>query len=72
MGEIVKLSTREKAVWQCACGCYTFWLYSSGIACCTDCEADAVAMTGFWHLPSETANQQPKAEIVPFERLNHS
>jgi hypothetical protein len=70
LDNIVKLKTSEPDVWRCLCGSHAFWLYSSGIACCTECEADAVAMTGYWHLPAHEANQQLQAEIVTFKSPN--
>ena len=35
MGEVINLKLPDRAVWQCACGSYQFWLYSDGeIRCC--------------------------------------
>lgn len=52
-------------MWQCRCGSHVFWLYSTGIACCAECEMDALAMNGYWHVP---AADQPPGEVVAFTR----
>jgi hypothetical protein len=44
---------QEPDVWQCRCGCYTFWLYSNGSANCSECREEAVTMNGYWQIPEK-------------------
>jgi hypothetical protein len=61
---IVKFHARprnEPDVWQCRCGSYTFWLYSTGSAYCADCKEEAVTMNGYWQIPESVTT----AAIIP-------
>lgn len=61
MANVVELNLRQRdtpLVWQCQCGGFDFWLYSDGLARCTDCKRDAVTMQGAWQVPAMTPPQQ--------------
>lgn len=69
---IVKFEARTQPkpdVWQCRCGSYTFWLYSTGVVYCSDCRKEAVTMNGYWQIPERSGNPtQPTADIIPLEQ----
>jgi hypothetical protein len=53
----------EPEVWQCRCGCYTFWLSSDGAVHCSDCQQEATSMRGFWRIP-ERAEPVTSADLA--------
>jgi hypothetical protein len=56
VAKIVELGSRihrnKPDVWRCNCGSHTFWLYSDRAVVCSECEQEAIEMTGSWHSPS--------------------
>ena len=60
VGEIIQLGLREQEVWKCQCGNHTFWLYSGGDIVCSECEKEAVGMSGYWRIPSANAQDNPR------------
>jgi hypothetical protein len=66
MVKVVQLNERrrEPDVWQCQCGCYTFWLYSDRSAHCSACGDEAVSMGGFWRIPTGTIRSEYAGQIV--------
>jgi hypothetical protein len=67
---VIDFSSRKKAepdVWQCRCGSYTFWLYSTGAAYCSSCREEAHSMQGYWCLPEKAQPQanQGDENIIP-------
>lgn len=62
MPNVVELSSRipEPEVWQCQCGSYTFWLYSTGLARCSECRTEALNMQGFWRVPAQAEDVDSK------------
>jgi hypothetical protein len=54
----------EPDVWQCRCGSFTFWLYSSGSAYCSECREEAVSMLGAWEIPERHPESERMAEII--------
>ena len=59
---------QEPDVWQCRCGCYTFWLYSSGSAYCSECREEAVTMGGYWQIPEKTTQNQGAFTVIALQR----
>lgn len=53
MADIIDMKSRKPDVdvWQCQCGCYFFWLYSTGAAVCVECERESHSMQGYWKKP---------------------
>jgi hypothetical protein len=56
---------QEPEVWQCRCGCHTFWLYSTGAAYCSECRQEAASMNGVWDIPERAESE---GQIIPFAR----
>ena len=61
--EFKKPRRPEPAVWQCRCGCYTFWLSSDGAVHCSDCQQEATSMRGYWRIP-EHAEPVTSADLA--------
>ncbi len=60
----VRAFTRQEPdVWQCQCGSYTFWLYSSGSAHCSECRDEAATMRGYWQI-TKKVDSESTAEII--------
>ena len=57
--EFKKPRRPEPEVWQCRCGCYTFWLSSDGAVHCSDCQQEATTMRGFWQIPARPLHEVP-------------
>ena len=64
----------EPDVWQCRCGSFTFWLYSTGRAYCTECRQEAVSRFGCWEIPEKPQPDpsERNGNIVPLFRENPS
>jgi hypothetical protein len=58
--ELVRRNEPKPDVWQCQCGHYSFWLYSTGQVVCEACETEAASMQGYWKIPTEpdTTNRE--------------
>ena len=61
--EFKKPARPEPEVWQCRCGCYTFWLSSDGAVHCSDCQQEATSMRGYWRIP-ERAEPVTSADLA--------
>ena len=64
---VVDMGSRARPkpdVWQCRCGCYTFWLYSTGAAYCSSCREEAHTMRGFWQIPEKPSPTPSRGEII--------
>lgn len=50
---------RDQLIWQCGCGCYSFWLREDGAGECFNCGALAEDGAGGWRVPAPPAPGEP-------------